>query len=67
MKNEILLQEIRLRRNLEGIIQNLAILAGKFFETEKAVRDLQEDMRAIKAKLGILTEGSEFINAEKSS
>ena len=35
MDNEAFLYEIKIRRNLEGVIKNLAILAIRVFEIEK--------------------------------
>ena len=47
--DETFIKKLKLERSLQGAINNLAVLAV-------AVRDVQEEMQAVKAKLGILPE-----------
>jgi len=41
MDNETLLNEIRLRRNLQSMIKHLAMLAARIFEIEKNVAEIK--------------------------
>jgi hypothetical protein len=55
--NGELIERIGQERELHMLVKNVVILAV-------SIKELQDDMAAIKAKLGMVDEGSEAVNAE---
>ncbi len=44
MDNETFINEIKIRRNLEGVIKNLVILAVRVIQTEKDVAEIKKHL-----------------------